>query len=201
MKEKFLKEGRVNQKLQTRSLILKSARDILNRESKISLETVAEHAGISRATIYRYFSNIELLTTEALLHAHFLSPEELRDQVEGQSLEETLHALQSHYNKMSRENELVFRRYLSASLIEAINSNKKTRGGRRVEALKLALKPFEKLMSKTDLERLVNIATLLMGIDALLVCKDVCGLDNSGTDELLEWALDLILDGIRRGTA
>ncbi len=201
MKEKFLKEGRVNQKLQTRSLILKSARDILNRESKITLETVAEHAGISRATIYRYFSNIELLTTEALLHAHFLSPEELREQVEGQSLEETVHAIQSHYNKMSRENELVFRRYLSASLIEAINSNKKTRGARRVEALKLALKPFENLMSKTELDRLVNIATLLMGIDALLVCKDVCGLDNSETDELLEWALDLILDGIRRGTA
>ena len=151
MKEKFLKEGRVNQKLQTRSLILESAREILNRESKITLETVAEHAGISRATIYRYFSNIELLTTEALLHAHFLSPEELREQVEGQSLQETVRALQSHYNKMSRENELVFRRYLSATLIEGINSNKNPRGARRVQALKLALKPFENLMSKTDL--------------------------------------------------
>ena len=201
MKEKFLKEGRVNQKLQTRSQILKSARDILNQESKITLEMVAEHAGISRATIYRYFSNIELLTTEALLHARFLGPEELRERVEGQSLEQTIHTLQGHYNKMSHENELVFRRYLSAALIESINSSKKTRGARRVEALKLALEPFENLMSKTNLDRLINIATLLMGIDALLVCKDVCGLDNTESDELLEWALDLILEGIRRGSA
>ncbi len=201
MKEKFLKEGRVNQKLQTRSLILKSARDILNRESRITLEMVAEHAGISRATIYRYFSNIELLTTEALLHARFLRPEELQERVEGQSLEETIHTLQRHYNKMSHENELVFRRYLSATLIESINSSKKPRGARRVEALKLALEPFEKLMSKSDLANLINIATLLMGIDALLVCKDVCGLDNAESNELLEWALDLILDGIRRGSA
>ena len=201
MKEKFLKEGRVNLKLQTRSLILKSARDILNRESKITLETVAEHAGISRATIYRYFSNIELLTTEALLHARFLRPEELRDQVQGKNLKETVHALQSHYNNMSRENELVFRRYLSATLIESIHSNKKLRGARRVEAMKLSLEPFENLMSRKDFDRLVNIATLLMGIDALLVCKDVCGLNNAETDELLEWALDLILDGIQRGNA
>ena len=158
MKEKFLKEGRVNQKLQTRSQILKSARDILNQESKITLEMVAEHAGISRATIYRYFSNIELLTTEALLHARFLRPEELLERVEGQSLEQTIHTLQGHYNKMSHENELVFRRYLSAALIESINSSKKTRGARRVEALKLALEPFENLMSKSDLDRLINIS-------------------------------------------
>ena len=102
---------------------------------------------------------------------------------------------------MSHENELVFRRYLSATPIESINSSKKTRGARRVEALKLALEPFENLMSKTNLDRLINIATLLMGIDALLVCKDVCGLDNTESDELLEWALDLILEGIRRGSA
>ena len=70
-----------------------------------------------------------------------------------------------------------------------------------MEALKLALEPFENLMSKSDLNRLINIATLLMGIDALLVCKDVCGLDNTESDDLLEWALDLILEGIRRGSA
>mgnify|MGYP001595255558 CR=1 FL=1 len=65
MKDQFLKEGRINQKLQTRSEILKSAQILLNKERQITLEKVAEHAGISRATIYRYFSNIELLTTEA----------------------------------------------------------------------------------------------------------------------------------------
>ena len=201
MKDEFLKEGRVNQKLQTRSEILKAAQAMLNRESKITLETVAEHAGISRATIYRYYSNIELLTTEALLHAHFLGPEELALQVDGLGFEETVHALQNHYNKMSHENEVVFRRYLSATLIESINSSKKLRGARRVEALRLALKPFENLMSRADLNRLINIATLLMGIDALLVCKDVCGLENEEADELLSWALDLILAGVQRGTS
>jgi AcrR family transcriptional regulator len=198
MKEQFLNEGRINQKLQTRSEILKSAQELLNKKSKISLENVAEHARISRATIYRYFSNIELLTTEALLHTHFLGPEELQKEVEGSSLKETIHALLRHYNKISQEHELVFRRYLSVTLKESINSKKKLRGARRVEALKLALEPFENILSKEDHMRLIHISTLLMGIDALLVCKDVCELSNSEADDLLEWAMDLIIEGIQR---
>jgi len=201
MKDQFLKEGRINQKLQTRSEILKSAQVLLNKEPKISLEKVAEHAGISRATIYRYFSNIELLTTEALLHTHFLRPEELEKKVTGLSLEETLHTVQSHYNRISQAHELVFRRYLSVTLKESIVSKKKLRGARRVEALKLALRPFEGLLSKEDHKRLIHISTLLMGIDALLVCKDVCELDDKEANELLEWALDLILGGIRKGSS
>jgi AcrR family transcriptional regulator len=199
MKEQFLKEGRVNQKLQTRSEILKSAQVLLNKEPQITLEKVAEHARISRATIYRYFSNIELLTTEALLHTHFLRPEELQQKVEGLSMEQTIHALQQHYNTISQEHELVFRRYLSVTLKESIISKKKLRGARRVEALKLALKPFEGILSKEDHKKLIHISTLLMGIDALLVCKDVCELSNGEANELLEWALDLILAGVRKG--
>lgn len=198
MKDQFLKEGRVNQKLQTRSEILNSAQILLNKEPQITLEKVAEHAGISRATIYRYFSNIELLTTEALLHTHFLSPDELQLKVEGLTMEETVHALQQHYNTISQEHELVFRRYLSVTLKESIISKKKLRGARRVEALKLALKPFEGILSKEDHKRLIHVSTLLMGIDALLVCKDVCELNDEEANKLLEWALDLILAGVRR---
>lgn len=198
MKDQFLKEGRVNQKLQTRSEILNSAQILLNKEPQITLEKVAEHAGISRATIYRYFSNIELLTTEALLHTHFLSPDELQLKVEGLTMEKTVHALQQHYNTISQEHELVFRRYLSVTLKESIISKKKLRGARRVEALKLALKPFEGILSKEDHKRLIHVSTLLMGIDALLVCKDVCELNAEEANKLLEWALDLILAGVRR---
>ena len=201
MKDQFLKEGRINQKLQTRSEILKSAQILLNKERQITLEKVAEHAGISRATIYRYFSNIELLTTEALLHTHFLRPDELQKKVEGMSMEETVHALQQHYNVISQEHELVFRRYLSVTLKESIISKKKLRGARRVEALKLALKPFEGLLRKEDHNRLIHISTLLMGIDALLVCKDVCELNNDEANELLEWALDLILRNVQKGSS
>jgi AcrR family transcriptional regulator len=201
MKDQFLKEGRVNQKLQTRSEILKSAQVLLNKEPTISLEKVAEHAGVSRATIYRYYSNIELLTTEALLHTHFLRPEELELEVKGLSLEKTLQTLQQHYNTVSLEHELVFRRYLSVTLKESINSKKKIRGSRRVEALKLSLKPFEGILNKEDFKKLINISTLLMGIDALLVCKDVCELSDDEANELLEWALDLVIAGIRHGSS
>ena len=116
-------------------------------------------------------------------------------------MEETVHALQHHYNTISQEHELVFRRYLSVTLKESIISKKKLRGARRVEALKLALKPFEGLLSKEDHKRLIHISTLLMGIDALLVCKDVCELSDEDANKLLEWALDLILAGVRRGSS
>ena len=59
-KSKF-SSGRVNQKLKTREKILRAALDLLKTKVEFSLEDVAENMGSSRATVYRYFSNIDLL--------------------------------------------------------------------------------------------------------------------------------------------
>lgn len=196
MNKLSLEEGRVEQKLQTRTEILKAAKVLMQKRKKITLEDVATQAGISRATIYRYFSNVDLLFTEASLDVYHRSPEELIKEADGQSIEQSILFLQKYYNHLAQKHENGFRRYLSTALSESVSSKKKIRGARRVSALKLALKPFRKQMSAKTIRNLTHISTILMGIDALVVAKDVCGLNNRQTSELLQWGIEMLLRGI-----
>lgn len=196
MNKLSLEKGRVKQKLQTRTEILKAAKALMNKSKKISLEDVAEKANVSRATIYRYFPNVELLFMEASLDVHTLSVDELTEIVKEKSLAESILFLQNHYNQHALQNELIFRRYLSIALSESIGSKKKIRGARRVKALKDALKPFEKTISKREMDNLIYISSILMGIDALVVSKDVCGLDNESSREVLKWGIEMVLNGL-----
>ena len=59
------------------------------------------------------------------------------------------------------------------------------------------LKSFEDEIDSGSLSKLKNTASILMGIDALVVCKDVCDLDNQEANETLKWALKMILKGIK----
>jgi len=191
-----INKGRSNQKKKTRARILNAAKKLMSDVRQVSLEEVADEAKISRATIYRYFTNIDMLFTEASLDIHFLTPVQLHDKVKDWPLDECILFIQDYYNNMAQEHELIFRRYLSATIIESFESNKKIRGARRVEAMALALEPYKTQISKIDLENLKNISTILMGIESIIVSKDVCRLENKQTNETLKWAIEMILKGM-----
>lgn len=192
-----LDRGRIKQKLKTREAILIAAQRLMKKSVKISLEDVALEAGISRATIYRYFSTIDLLILEASLDIQHLDPEKLANKLKTLPLEERIFEIQEYYNTLAQENEMGFRRYLSAALTESISSQKKVRGARRVDSLRKSLTPFKKNFSKEDFDRLIHISSILMGIDPLITAKDVCELDNEETSDLLRWALEMIMEGMK----
>jgi hypothetical protein len=70
-----------------------------------------------------------------------------------------------------------------------------------VEALEKALAPYQEILPKDTFKKLVASASVLMGIDALIVCKDICGLTNEEMDDTLQWALKIILRGILKDKA
>lgn len=196
MSDSSLQRGRVKQKLKTRGAILAAAKRLMKKSQKITLEDVANEADISRATIYRYFSNIDLLVMEASLDIQHASAEEIQHETNQFSLVDRILYIQEHYNTLAQKNEKSFRRYLSAALSASISKKKKVRGARRVASLKKSLEPFKSRMSKDEYEKLIHIASVLMGIDALIVTKDVCGLDNEQSSELLKWGIEMILKGM-----
>ena len=191
-----LDRGRVRQKIKTRASILAATKRLLRKSARITLEDVAGEAGISRATIYRYFSNVDLLVMEASLDIQHPSVDEIQKSVEGLSVTERVLYIQGHFNLLAQKHENAFRRYLSAALSESVTSRKKVRGARRVQALRKSLETLAEHFHEEDLEKLINIASVLMGIDALIVTKDVCDLDNNASSELLEWGLTLIMRGM-----
>ncbi|MCM4155330.1 TetR/AcrR family transcriptional regulator [Gramella sp. AN32] len=191
MKNKYVNTGRKNQKLRTREKILKSAQEIMNKGKDFSLEDVANNASISRATIYRYYSNVEILAAEAVLDFNTKSSEEIYEEVKSRELSEAILAIQDYYNQLTEDNEAGFRKYLSV-IIDA-QADKRSRGARRKNTLLLALKQKSNKLTPKERENIANLATVLMGIEAFIVTKDVCGLNNNESKKLLKWGLEKIL--------
>lgn len=191
-----LDTGRVNQKAKTRTKILAAAKELMQEEKAITLEDVAKKANISRATIYRYYTKIDILITEASLDIHHKSPDELLDEVKEMGLEDRILHVQKHYTQLAQKHEVAFRRYLSAVLFESVTSKNKLRGARRVKSLNNVLKPFKNDLDSDTYKKLITVSSILMGIDSLIVCKDICDLNNEETNASLEWALKMIFIGI-----
>ena len=112
------------------------------------------------------------------------------------SFEERLFFIQQYYNELAQKNETAFRRYLSVVLSESVSSKKKLRGTRRLKSLSKALKPYNKDMDQESYTKSLYAATLLTGIESLIVCKDVCYLNIEETTNVLERAMQMILKGI-----
>lgn len=192
MKNDYLNKGRVNQKLETREKILNAAQYFLNEGTAYTLEQVAEKAGISRATIYRYYSSVEMLAAETILDMNVKTPEQLYDDIKELGLKEKLLGVQDYFNGFAQDNENAFRNYLS--IVLSPDSPPIKRGGRRIRTLKMILN--EAKLNKKDSKKLQVLLTILMGIEPLIVTKDVCGLNNKESTELLKWGMELILKGI-----
>lgn len=191
MKNDYINTGRTNQKQETRDKILKGAQYFINKGMAFSLQDVANKTGLSRATIYRYYSNVEVLAAEASLDIKTLSPEGIIKELEGKNLEEMILGIQDYFNTHATENENAFRKYLSFVIVS--NPSEIKRGARRKKTLQLA---FDKT-SFADREKndLMHLLTILMGIEPLIVTKDVSGLSNEESHKLLRWGMELILKG------
>ena len=192
MNKRYLNSGRTNQKLETRNRILVSAQYYINKGLEFNLEDIAKKTGISRATIYRYFSNIDILAAEAGLDFSTESPENLFNNLKGNEIHDKILEIQDYYNKLALDHENLFRKYISVVL----DSNTSTikRGARRTMTLKMALE--ETNFTQKEKENLSNLFTILMGIEPLIVTKDVCNLNNKDSIELMKWGINLIFKGL-----
>ena len=194
MNEKYIDTGRINQKHKTRQRIISSAQEFLKQGSDFSLEDVAEHAGISRATVYRYYSKVEILSGEAGLDLSTNDPETIYEQLSNLETEEVILGIQEYYNRLSLDNESAFRKYLSTVI--AGSSPEAKRGARRNKTLKLALSEKEIDLSPSEKEKFAAVATVLMGMEAMIVTKDVCNLNNQESMDVLQWGLKMLMNGM-----
>lgn len=192
MNKKYVDSGRTNQKLETRSKILNSAQYFLNNEMEFNLEDIAKRTGISRATIYRYFSNADILAAEAGLDVSVNSPETIYESLEGEKIQDKVLEIQDYYNTLTLDNENLFRKYLSAVLDTTTPTSE--RGARRKKTLQMVLAETD--FTDQEKEKLSNLLTLFMGMEPYIVTKDVCGLDNKESSELLKWGINLIFEGL-----
>ncbi len=191
MSEKYVDTGRINQKLKTRNKIIKSAQQFLAQGQSFTLEDVASASGVSRATIYRYYSSLEALSAEVALDLNIQSPEEIYEAHKHLPVQEMILEIQEYINRFSIDNEAAFRKFLSIAI--AGESPETKRGARRVSTMNLVFQKEKLGTENSEIRNLIHIATVLMGMEALIVTKDVCRLGDEQSMELLRWGLDKIL--------
>ncbi len=191
MKENYISTGRTNQKIETRSKILLSAQYFLNKGLEFNLEDIAKRTGVSRATIYRYFSNVDILAAEAALDISTKSPATICEALHGKTMEDKVLEIQDYFNNLAINHEKLFRKYISTILDSSTETP--NRGARRKKTLQLVLEHTN--YTTREKKDLSNLLTVLMGIEPFIVTKDVCGLTNDESFRLLKWGMELLLKG------
>ena len=183
---------RDRRRARTRADLLAAARDLLARGGPITVPAVAAAAGVSRATAYRHFSDVETLTTEAVLDAETPS---LDAALAGLTdPRDRALAVQALFLTWARTSEGRFRAFLARTLDAWARGGPGavTRGGRRLDAYRLALAPAGLPPEAED--RLVHGLALLTGIEAHVVLTDVCDLSPEAADAVARAAAEALLD-------
>ena len=112
--------GRSRQRLRTRKDLLQSAARLVKQGRKPTLEEIAEEAMVSRATVYRYFSNVETILAEAELDVFMPGPDDLfRDDPSTDVFERVWKADQA-INKPTYENHIAARLTLASLLQQSV---------------------------------------------------------------------------------
>ena len=161
--------GRVGQKGRTRDALVAAARELLALGGAPTVESVAEAAGISRTTAYRYFSSTDDVLRAAppeIELSTLLPPDAPQD------VETRLGLVLDQHFRIIREWEPQLRASLAVSLRPG-SAAPPLRGGRAITWVADALSPLSDSLDVRDLAvRIRSVA----GIEPFVWLVDVAGL-------------------------
>ncbi len=176
----------------TRKLMLQTATALMQRGVTPSVSDVAEAAGVSRATAYRYFPSQSALVTAVVDEG--LGPI-LKWHSDAEDAEERVADLLSFSMPRIVEFESTFKAALKLSLEQWARRQAGTLGeeppfkrGHRVELLQSAIAPLRKTLPKAQFQRLAKALSLVYGLEVLIVLKDLWGLEFEETRSVALWA-------------
>jgi AcrR family transcriptional regulator len=190
---------RPNQRLRTRKDLLTAAARLMKQGRSPSLEEVAEEALVSRATAYRHFPNVEALLVEASLDVAFPDADELFRGNSG-SARERLHSADAAVDRMIEANEQALRTLVAHSLRRPTDAaGSEPRQNRRTPLIEAALEPLRDRIAPEVFDRLVMALALVIGTEAMLVFKDVLGVDASTARGVRRWTIDALVTAATPG--
>ncbi|GAA3350392.1 TetR/AcrR family transcriptional regulator [Amorphoplanes nipponensis] len=184
--------GRARQKLRTREALLLAARELLRGGGpEPTVEEVAQAAGISRTTAYRYFPNQRSL----VLAAH---PETRQRSLlpAGAPADPfaRLDLTMAEFARIILEWEPQLRAALRLSLTPGPDSDGPAlRQGRAIGWIEDALDPLRATHPGLDVPRLAGTIRAATGIEALVWLTDVAGVPRSEIPERMRWTARALL--------
>jgi AcrR family transcriptional regulator len=182
--------GRTNQKRRTRRALIEAAAQLLREGKQPTVAEAAETALVSKATAYRYFPTLQSLLMEAALEQGSPDLAAILRDVPADDAATRFAAICAAIHRMVVADEALFRMMIRATqdqwLAQAwtgVEDAPPLREGRRLEMIDAALAPLAQRLPADVYRRLRLGLCLAVGAEALVVLKDVCGLE---PDEALD---------------
>lgn len=181
-----------------RRLMLETAMRLMQAGVSPSVSDVAEAAQVSRATAYRYFPTqaamIQAVVDEALgpilaWHSDEPAPERRVAELFGFAFPRMLAYEATHRAALATALGQWIRRQSGASGDEAPI----VRGNRR-KLLCEAAGPLREKMSAAAFDKLTQSLSLIFGIEAIIVLKDIWRLDDAAAQATAQWAARALVD-------
>jgi AcrR family transcriptional regulator len=176
----------------TRRLMLDTASRLMQAGATPSVSEVAEAAGVSRATAYRYFPSqaalVQTVVDEGLGPILTWHSDSADARTRVKDLFDTAMPRIEAF-------EATFKAALKLSLDQwakrqagTLGSEPQLARGHRVDLLRDAVAPLKRSLGKARYERLAQALSLVFGVEVLIVLKDIWGLDGQQTLSVAQWA-------------
>lgn len=185
----YVQSGRVRQKQRTREQLLHAARDLIASGDTPRIEEVAEAAGISRTTAYRYFPSQTELLAAAFPETATAS---LLPDPAPQDVAERVAAVVSAVVDVVARSEPQQRAMLRLSL-GAETHELPLRQGRVIGWLSEALEPLRPEIGDAGVLRLAQAIRSACGIEARVWLGDIAGLDANAIRSMQLWIAQAML--------
>ena len=194
-----LTNERANQKARTRTALLASAAALVRAGKRPTVEEAALAAGISKRTAYRYFDSQEHLLADAALET--LRPR-MDEMLASVAASDDVHArvasLAVALRRLAEEHDAELREMIRASLNRGATSGAtdvpRARGGRRLDWIRTSIEPLREEIPAASFEKLTECLAVCLGIDALMVLRDICGVPGEKAEELMVWMATTMVD-------
>jgi AcrR family transcriptional regulator len=172
--------------------MLATARRLMQDGETPSVSEVAEAAGVSRATAYRYFPSQAALVQAVVDEA--LGPilewkSDLKD------AEARVSDLLTSSMPRILEYEATFKAALKLSLEQWAQRRQGTlaeeaqfKRGHRIDLLQSAIAPLKRTLPRKSFARLARALSLTYGLEVLIILKDLWGLEADEIEDVAVWA-------------
>jgi AcrR family transcriptional regulator len=184
-------------KARTGRLMLETAIRLMQSGATPSVSEVAEAAGVSRATAYRYFPSQAALVGAVVDEGlgpilNWSSPSNSAERRVADLIDTGMPRIAAF--------EATFKAALKLSLEQWARGQAGTLGeepqfkrGHRVDLLRQAIAPLNDMLSPSAFSRLAQALSLVFGVEALIVLKDIWGLDGEDTLSVAKWAAEALV--------
>ena len=192
--------GRVKQRSRTRKAIVDAAMALLANGETPSVAAVATAAEVSRRTVYMYFPTLDQLLIDATAGALGQQALDSRLTPSGWSggdaesrVEIVARSIQGMPPELERLGRALIRLTVESGGREGPHAAAPLRGYRRVEWIERALEPVRERLDARRFERLVSALAMVIGWEAMVVQRDIRGLNAAAGEELSVWAARALL--------